>query len=283
MNFIDYREKLGIGFNDEEKFRYLKTIVFNVITPSPESGYDGYFTISGEEYFRFCNLTASVLNQKLLQDDYYNGKRRFADCVSIIRDHSYIFSEFLLYYISLANSLPAHDNNKCDRNFMKNLLKDQLNKSRIQFDLVEVDDEFFIFPKGAKELDKALVSEPLQWLSDYPKAQSTYCRALKQYANGEHIRDVADNFRKALEEFLQEYLGNKKNLEHNKNEICKYLGSKGVDAEFCAMLQPLLNTYKNINDKYAKHHDALDERLLEFIMYQTGVFIRMIISVKNQV
>lgn len=41
MNFIDYREKLGIGFNDEEKFKYLKTIIFNVITP--DSGYDTYF------------------------------------------------------------------------------------------------------------------------------------------------------------------------------------------------------------------------------------------------
>lgn len=279
MNFIDYREKLGIGFNDEEKFRYLKTTIFNIIFP--KSALDDYLWISVENYFAFCNLTASPLDTKLLRDDLYStSTHRFSQCVSIIEKHSRSFSEFLLYYISLANSLPAHDNNKCDRNFMKNLLKDQLNKSRIQFDLVEVDDEFFIFPKGAEELDKALVSEPLQWLSDYPKAQSTYCRALKQYANGEHIRDVADNFRKALEEFLQEYLGNKKNLEHNKNEICKYLGSKGVDAEFIGMMQPLLNTYKNINDKYAKHNDSLDERLLEFIMYQTGVFIRMIISVK---
>ena len=32
--------------------------------------------------------------------------------------------------------------------------------------------------------------------------------------------------------------------------------------------------------KYVKHNDAIDEKLLEFIMYQTGVFIRMIISVK---
>ena len=79
---------------------------------------------------------------------------------------------------------------------------------------------------------------------------------------------------------MQEYLGNSKNLENNKSEICRYLSSKGVDAEFGGLLQPLLNTYKKINDKYAKHNDAMDERLLEFIMYQTGVFIRMIISVK---
>lgn len=279
MNFIDYREKLGIGFNDEEKFRYLKTNIFNYITP--EKDHNTFLLMSAKEYFDFCNLTGSEIHSELLDDLYHSqDAERFSDCVKILSNHSYVFSDLLLHYVSLANSLPANNENRCDRVFMRGLLTKKLEEARIPYEVMEVADEFFIFPKGAEELDKALVSEPLQWLSNYPKTQNTFCRALKQYSNGEHTRDVADNFRKALEEFLQEYLGNTKNLERNKNEICKHLGSKGVDAEFIGMMQPLLNTYKNINDKYVKHNDAVDEKLLEFIMYQTGVFIRMIISVK---
>ena len=82
-----------------------------------------------------------------------------------------------------------------------------------------------IRPKGAKELDTTLVSEPLDWLKDYPKTRKTFCIALKQYTDGVYIRDVADNFRKALEEFFQEFLGNTKNLANDIAEIFKIVTS----------------------------------------------------------
>lgn len=95
------------------------------------------------------------------------------------------------------------------------------------------------------------------------------------------IRDVADNLRKTLEAFLQDFLGNTKNLETNKNEICKHLGAQGIDAGIAGLFQPLINTYKNINDRIAKHNDAVDAKLLEFLLYQTGVLIRMVITTNN--
>lgn len=130
-------------------------------------------------------------------------------------------------------------------------------------------------------MDAALVSEPLDWLEEYPQAHKTYVIALKQYSDGIYIRDVADNLRKALEAFLQEFLNNTKNLETNKNEICRYLGEQGVDSGISGLFQPLINAYKNVNDKIAKHNDAVDEKLLEFLLYQTGVLIRMVLSVKQ--
>ena len=121
----------------------------------------------------------------------------------------------------------------------------------------------------------------LEWLKDYPNTRKTYIIALRQYSEGIYIRDMADNLRKALETFLQEFLSNKKNLETNKNEICRYLGSQGIDAGVTGLFQPLINAYKNINDRIVKHNDAIDEKLLEFLLYQTGVLIRMVLSVKQ--
>ena len=160
-------------------------------------------------------------------------------------------------------------------------LTETLDRLNISYDILEDKDGFFIFPKGAKELDDLLVSEPLEWLKKYPNTHKTYTIALKQYSEGIYIRDVADNLRKALETFLQEFLGNTKNLESNKNEICKYLGDRGVDAGIGGLFQPIINSYKNINDRIAKHNDAVDEKLLEFLLYQTGVLIRMVLSVKG--
>ena len=167
----------------------------------------------------------------------------------------------------------------------KNVLTDELlntlDECQIPYEVVHDDDGLLYFRKARKELDEALVSEPLEWLKDYPATRKTYVIALKQYSDGIYIRDVADNLRKALESFLQEFLKNTKNLETNKNEICKYLGGQGVDAGISGLFQPLINAYKNMNDKIAKHNDAVDAKLLEFLLYQTGILIRMVLSVKQ--
>lgn len=104
---------------------------------------------------------------------------------------------------------------------------------------------------------------------------------MHQYSEGIYIRDVADNLRKTLETFLQEFLGNVGNLESNKNNICKYLGSQGVDPGISGLFKPLIDAYKNINDRIAKHNDHVDKKMLEFLLYQTGVLIRMVITIKN--
>lgn len=278
MDFIDYREKLGIGFCDDDKFKYFKTKIFNVLNIVSED-YSSE-CMDSEEYYTFCNITGTPYNTNY--DSDYQNRDRFEHCLSII-ERTNSLNEFLSYYVALVNSVKTEKYSEYawKRANFSNLLCNMLDESHIPFDLLEDEGEYFIFPKGAKELDDALVSEPLEWLKEYPQAHKTYCIALKQYSEGIYIRDVADNLRKTLEAFLQEFLGNTKNLETNKNEICKYLGEQSVDAGISGLFQPLINSYKNINDRIAKHNDAVDEKLLEFLLYQTGVLIRMVITIKS--
>lgn len=278
MDFIDYREKLGIGFCDDDKFKYFKTKIFNVLNIVSED-YSSE-CMDSEEYYTFCNITGTPCNTNY--DSDYQNRDRFEHCLSII-ERTNSLNEFLSYYVALVNSVKTEKYSEYawKRANFSNLLCNMLDESHIPFNLLEDEGEYFIFPKGAKELDDALVSEPLEWLKEYPQAHKTYCIALKQYSEGIYIRDVADNLRKTLEAFLQEFLGNTKNLETNKNEICKYLGEQSVDAGISGLFQPLINSYKNINDRIAKHNDAVDEKLLEFLLYQTGVLIRMVITIKS--
>lgn len=270
MKWIDYREQLGLGFNDSEKFEMLCNILKNYVENVVGYSYDS------NSYLNFCQKVG---------EPYSNGGYphllmglRFLKCSTI--------PELLSYYIAFYNTYtstvcgqPYHINHKNKHEIIEHL-KVTLKNLNINFELYEDNDGVFIFPKGAKELDNALVSEPLAWLKGYPKTHKTYIIALKQYSEGIYIRDVADNLRKALECFLQEFLGNTKNLENNKTDICQYLGAKSVDAGVCSLFQTIINTYKNINDRIAKHNDAVDEKLLEFLLYQTGVLIRMILSIK---
>ena len=273
MDFIDYREKLEIGFCDEGKFKYFKVKILNFLN----SIYDD---IDFDEYCCFCNLTGLCVDWKLKCTHY--GNEKLDHCLSLI-ERKDTLNEFLAYYMALTNSISLKRKTKpLTRKCLCDAIRCMLDESHIPVDLKKYKNEYFIFPKGAKELDDALVSEPLEWLKDYPQAHKTFCIALRQYSEGIYIRDVADNLRKALEAFLQEFLENGKNLETNKKEICRYFGEQGVDAGIAGLFQPLINSYKNINDRIAKHNDAVDKRLLEFLLYQTGILIRMVVTVKKQ-
>lgn len=269
MDWIDYREKLGIGFNDNDKACIFITNVFNFLG---EVDCQGGCIFNDKEYAKFCIMTGTAAIH------YFCNK----DIIRELHSHCDNFIDFLSYCVAIINSKDKRTTESLPKNQFIKCVENHLKRAHIPFEVFhDENNNYFIFPKGAKELDDALVSEPLRWLKNYPKAHKTLCNALKQYSEGIYIRDVADNLRKALEEFLQEFLGNEKNLETNKDEICRYLGKQGVDSGISGLYQPLINSYKNINDRIAKHHDKIDEKLLEFLLYQTGVLIRMTITVKN--
>lgn len=281
MNFVDYREKLGIGFCDKEKLNYFLVRIFNKLNMIAEDNYEQ--TVDPEEYWKFCNLTGTHIDYAELTDtDTCRG--RYQHCLNILTEHNDDLRDFLSYYIAFANSvnIQKKGNRVLTRVDLVAFLVNALDAAHIQFEVETSEDkEIFIFPKGAVELDSALISQPLEWLRNYPKSHKTYCIALKQYANEEYIRDVADNLRKALESFLQEFLGNEKNLETNKTEICRYLSSQNVDSGINSLFSQIINAYKNLNDRIAKHNDKVDSKLLEFLLYQTGVLVRMVLVVKQ--
>lgn len=272
MNWLDYREKLGIGFHDKQKYDYFLVNIFNILDDSTS---EMRGQINESEYFWFCSTTGTTMAHELL---YGTG---FEKIVKVLKMHTNCLEEFLSYYIAFVNCQQDNNYKKLKKEDFINILCNIMFQSQLPYELLTDGDGYFIFPKGAQEFDDALVSQPLEWLAKYPQAHKTFCIALKQYSDGIYIRDVADNLRKTLEAFFQEFLENSKNLETNKNEICKYLGLQNVDPGISGMFQPLINAYKNVNDRIAKHDDKVDKKLLEFLLYQTGIFIRMVIVVKQ--
>lgn len=230
MKWIDYREKLGIGFNDEEKKQMFSSKISNRLLGT----------------FQKINTKKELVErfERIVTDYYIEIGEAVPLHISVFHFISNIsrsgtIVEMVCKYVAFLNILKKSN---LEAGYLKfrDLLEKSLLELNIAYDIYEDDDGIFIFPKGAKELDNALVSEPLEWLIDFPNTRKTYIIALKQYSDGIYIRDVADNLRKAFETFLQEFLKNTKNLETNKNSICKYLGEQGVDAGITGLLKPLL-------------------------------------------
>lgn len=270
MHWVDYREKLGIGFTDAEKFKLLQVKMINLLEVTEYK-----IPYENDSYFPFCIMVGIP---------YYKPIHPISKISEILSNVNSSIEEFLAIYMAFVNTFVENKYSELgNREVLINMLTNMMRQTKIDYEVQkdEEENEYFIFPKGAPELDDALVSAPLEWLCDYPTAHKTYTIALKQYSEGEYIRDVADNFRKTLEAFLQEFFGNNSNLDANINVTGKYLKAQGADKEISDVLVKLIELYKKLNDKIAKHNDKVDEKFLEFLMYQTGLFIRMLIVVKR--
>lgn len=274
MDFIDYREKLGIGFNDRELENMFFNRIFNVLDDLDDMNNQ----ISTNEYFHFCRYTGYPMQHGITAGEGWGIILR------ILHKNISSVREFLPYYMFMINCQEDAEYKSWTKEKLKNLVRNCLLESHIPCEVYEENGSYFVFPKGAEELDKALVSEPLMWVKDYPNSHKAFVKALKAYsgATEENASDVADLFRKLLETFFQEFFKSDKSLENLKSEYGNFLGKKGVPGEIKNNFEKLLESYTNYNNNYAKHHDKASLNVLEYIMYQTGNLIRLIITLNQE-
>lgn len=268
MKWVDYRDKLGIGFSDKRKAKLLSSKV--AISIGHGALNENY---SRNDYYRFCLMTGMKYNYCLVPT---------SDLVALFTENELSIPQIISYYIAFVNTQSDSDENH--RALAIEVLEEFLDDISIPYSVIKDDDGYFIFPKGAKELDDALVSETFTWLEAYPKAYSAFAKALRDYSEATEstASDVADKFRKALEAFFQEFFDGRSSIENYKSAYGKYLKSHGVPADISGNFETLLQFYANFMNNYAKHHDKTRLIVLEYIMYQTGNIIRLLITLKQE-
>jgi hypothetical protein len=138
------------------------------------------------------------------------------------------------------------------------------------------------YPAGAKLLDQGTVNDVLDWLKNYPKVAKPFEQALKIYLDGDtaQYRSLLDNLRFALEQLLKEVLGNKKSLEtQKKEEVLTWLGQQGIHKQVINLYHQLLfGEYRIYHNDAVKHNEAFSENEIEFMIYLTGTFMRLLLQ-----
>lgn len=276
MKWVDYREKLGIGFTDSEKLSALINkikVLFDYL--------DSEIT-TRQIIIRDFQLFYSIIGEYI--HPHYSYIDIMGVCYSIT--HSDCLSAIISKYVAFINTASSCFNTKWIGSYLVDQIKAFLDELNISYELVIDDDGIFIFPKGVPEMDDALVSAPLTWLKDYPNAEKAWSKALRAYSEvkPDTASDVADLFRKALERFFQEFFqtGDGKTLENCKAEYGKYLKDNGVPSEVSNNFETLLQAYTNYMNNYAKHKDEAKINVLEYLMYQTGNIIRLVIMLNQE-
>ena len=154
MDWLDYREKLKIGFNDESKFVLLKAKVFNVLNIAQ-------IHLSGLEYVSFCNMIGKPIKPDLVVGQEYPNKdiERFDHCIVLLRESSSSLCDFLSTMIAFINTLSERPEPQFGKSSCVAMLENMLNESHIPFETLEDAEGHYVFPKGVEELDDALISQ----------------------------------------------------------------------------------------------------------------------------
>lgn len=142
-----------------------------------------------------------------------------------------------------------------------------------------------IYPGGAALLDETLIQENLIWLEDHPSTLKAFEQALGMYLgkDGSKYRNLLDNLRFAVEQLLRDILQNQKSLENQKDTLLPWLKSKGLHAHVTGMYHDLLFKHFALYQNDAvKHGEKYAPQEIEFMIYLTGTFMRLLIQASKQ-
>ena len=225
MDWENYRKLLGLGFNDDQRTLKCVNIILNEMEEYINYVYYhscGNFIVSPADYKSFCNTLGIRIKKCDINEEIdhvmYEIKHRKGD----LR----IFIESIIALVNTVTKKSLLNSNK-----LIEIVENAFNESGIRFEVISDNDKYFLISGGARELDDALVVENLLWLKDYKMTHKTFTQTLLQYSNKENPRDVADNLRKTLEQFLQEFFNNEKTLSNNTAEVGKFFDEKQVHHE----------------------------------------------------
>ena len=142
-----------------------------------------------------------------------------------------------------------------------------------------------IYPGGVKLLDDKLVNETLSWLENKPLVAKNYEQALSIYMSKDEskFRNLLDNLRIALEQLLRAILRNKKSLENQKPLLLSWLKNKGIHNQIINMYFDLLSKYTEYQNDAVKHDEKWTYLEIEFMIYLTGTFMRLLLELDRQV
>lgn len=144
--------------------------------------------------------------------------------------------------------------------------------------------QFIVYPSGDQFLDRGIIDCTLSGLEDYPEVAEHFEKALGIYLRGEtsQYRNLLDNLRFALEQLLKKVLGNQKSLENQKTYLLPWLKDKELHSQVVNLYEKLLSTYQIYQNDAVKHNEAFSLDEVEFMIYLTGNFMRLILKLANR-
>jgi len=159
--------------------------------------------------------------------------------------------------------------------FLQSQLTGAINLSPIDLGITFENDMFI--KSGAKELDKAAMLEPLQWLNSYPTTKKLFESALRYYFT-KNYPDAITNVYSALESLVRTVLTSDRTLD---NLISALLSLLSLPPPWSAILKNYCDFAHEFSTRHGKQEGEtrvdVPPKDVEAYIYFTGLMIRLII------
>lgn len=80
-----------------------------------------------------------------------------------------------------------------------------------------------------------------------------------------------------MEKLLRSILGNRKSLENQKNPLLNWMKKKHVHVQVRNLYNTLLGHFSQYQNEAVKHGDGWNVSDVEYMVYLTGTFMRMLL------
>lgn len=141
------------------------------------------------------------------------------------------------------------------------------------------------YPSGDKFLDEGITDYVIFGLEKHPDVAKSFEQALAFYQAGDvsTYRNLLDNLRFTLEQLLKKILENNKSIEKQKDDLLPWLKQKGINTYLINIYAALLSNYNIYQNNAVKHHSgSFSNNEVEFMIYLTGTFIRLILKLADE-
>jgi glycine--tRNA ligase len=138
--------------------------------------------------------------------------------------------------------------------------------------------DYVTYPQGEPMLDEKVVERTL--LSLDGESANEYEEALKAYSSG-RWNDSSNKTRRALEEYLRQYLNNKAGFKANINTIGEVLKKADIADHFRNSIINQLRTLDDHYNKASKHNSNTQGAVeAEYLIYSVGVIVNSLEQLK---
>ena len=158
MKTKHYKKLLGFVFFDNQK----QSAFINRMQLFFQKSSNIDYSYKNERDFCYKLGIPCLLDNKSVLDFDLDEPSGLARVWQYLMQYRSDFREFLFATVLFINTFCGE---KTQKNLILYALKQALEDSEIDYDLIKDADGYFFFPKGAKELDDGLVSHPLRWVN----------------------------------------------------------------------------------------------------------------------
>lgn len=154
----------------------------------------------------------------------------------------------------------------------------------IQVRIAKAGKQVILYPKGARLLDDKIVNDVLDWLRGYPVVLEHFENALGIFLkeDSSQYRNLLDELRTAMERLIRKILGNRKNLENQKDLLLRWMKQKKAHVQVRNLYNTLLAFFCQYQNEAVKHGDGWQEVEIEYMIYLTGTFMRFLLQLKTE-